>query len=94
MPAWAEARRLASAIGSNAAKRDGGTSGDPLVDMLRQWFSSVYKHYDQSKHRCIFSSKACSGRTTTGFVPGFGPVWKCQAHAEDYEEIVSGLLSS
>jgi len=91
MPAWAEARRLASAIRSNAAKRDGGQTGDPLVDMLRDWFSSIYQHYAPDKQRCIFSSKNCGGRTTTGYVPSFGPVWKCENHKADYEEIVSAL---
>ena len=92
MPPWAEARRLASATSSKAAKRDGGQTGDPLVDMLRSWFGSIYRHAPD-KQRCIFSSKACGGRTTTGYVPSFGPVWKCENHKADYEEIVSALAT-
>ena len=93
MPPWAEARRLASATSSKAAKRDGGQTGDQLVDMLRSWFGSIYQHYAPVTQRCIFSNKDCAGRTTTGYVPSFGPVWKCENHKADYVEIVSALAT-
>lgn len=87
MPAWAEARRLSSAIRSAAAKPGGVGDEDGAVKMLRDWFSHIYRHYNPDTHRCIFNGKECSGKTTSGHINGFGAVWKCQSHQPEYDEI-------
>ena len=91
MPAWSEARRLASAIRSSAAKKDGADDDNPAVEMLRKWFALRYKHYKPASSRCIFSGKECAGKVTTGYVAGFGALWKCARHETEYVEIKSAL---
>lgn len=91
MPAWSEARRLSSAMSSQAAKKDGTVDDNPAVNMLRDWFKRIYKRYNPDKHRCIFNGKDCAGKVTTGLVPGFGAVWKCQGHRAEYEEVKSAF---
>lgn len=87
MPAWSEARRLSSATRSNAAKKDGGNDDNHAVEMLRNWFKHIHKNYNPDQRRCIFNGKNCSGKTTSGHIPGFGTIWKCQGHRSDYDEI-------
>jgi len=92
MPAWSEARYSASAIRSKYATPSADSdSGD--AKRLREWFKRAYKEYKTDgleKHRCIFHG-GHSGRPSTGYIPEFGPVWKCKAHAERYKELVAAF---
>lgn len=87
MPAWNEARRLSSAMSSTAAKKDDIGDDNPAVEMLRDWFRHIHKGYNPENHRCIFSGVNCSGKTTSGYIPSFGTIWKCEGHRDDYDEI-------